>query len=668
MLRGAGAAVVAAVAMATSIGFAGSAQASRVAAVRSSTVGQRPSSFAFQPITMQRIDLPSNIKSARWPVFTHDDQHMMFWSSGELWITTLEGTDVHCLTCGLANDPDISGLGLADFATPFPDGKRVLIEEDAQIVSSGMVVLDCEPSLIDCQSRRLVPVNYSQAEPLVIPPGGASSLPQIGVPHVAAHAQLSPDGQYVGFSEARSDAIEAMIVGKLQLEGDEYVVADPRVINPPGPTSPTDPNVAAWSDSSALYEFKTFTDGGADATYVQGGGSTLMGVRTWSVNLATGQRTLLASHPDWNEDNGVSPNGKLMSLFSDRTVHYVDWVSGLLPVRSFIDAPGSATVAAATGGSSECMGPMWLLPSTGDDNGELMGEPLVDYSYPGVHVVDTLAESSQWSPDGTMIALNTIDDPTGEAAPFLLVADLTAVKPSQPLPAVSAEPGSWAPAPADYHGAMGYDGKVTLDGPGGGTVTVDYGGLPGALEGSWSETYDNYSDNGKDFVNGTVAVTALDAALGPATYSAHLTMTGADTGSDDIDIQMSSSGITGHAQSTYDGNTVTGPAAVETGPEASGGARSACPSMLPKEPALRATKTRVGHGSYRIKVTVSIAGAGANELGVDTQPVNHATIKIGRKQIYTNSAGVVTVKAKRSQEFSVSAGDTLLPTSGRLRH
>jgi hypothetical protein len=642
-----------------------------VAAVGSAAGDADAASFAFQPITIQRINLPSSITGARWPVFTTDGKHLLFWSAGELWITKLHGGGVRCLTCALANDPNPEGsagsAGLATLATPFPDGKRVLIEEDAQVASSGLVVLECSPSVVDCRSRQLVPVDYSGAEPAVIPPGGAVSTPQLGFQHVAAHAQLSQDGKYVGFSQARSDSIEAMIVGRLQRAGSQYVVTDPRVINPPGPTSPTDPNVGGWSESSALMEFKTFTHGGADATYVEVGGPSLFGVDVWSVNLATGRRTRLASHPDWNEDNGVSPNGKLLSLFSDRTMHYVDWLGGLMPVRDFIDAPGSAMSAAAGGGSSECMGPMWLLPSSGDQGGALAGEPIVDYRYPGVHVVDTLAESSQWSPNGTMIALNTMDDPTGQAAPFLLVAHLTAVKPSRPLRAVSSQPGSWAPSPVNYHGAIGHDGTVTLHGPGGGTVTIQYGGSPGGVAGRWSETYANYSDDGRDFVNGTVTITSSNAATGPGSYTSDLTMTGAHTGSDKADLTMSSNGITGHAESTYNGHTVTGPPPIATGPAAQGGPKSSCPNMLPKEPSLHVTAISLGHGRYRLKVTVRIAGAGANEAAVDVEPVYHAKVRIGRRTIYTNHDGAATVKIERSRRVTISAGDTLKPALANLR-
>jgi hypothetical protein len=75
----------------------------------------------------------------------------------------------------------------------------VFLEEDEQTSTSGMVVLTCSPSVVDCRQRRLVPVDYTAAEATAIPPGGAVGKPQIGLT-VAAHAQLSPDG-HVGFSE-----------------------------------------------------------------------------------------------------------------------------------------------------------------------------------------------------------------------------------------------------------------------------------------------------------------------------------------------------------------------------------------------------------------------------------------------------------------------------------
>src|SRR4051794_7019947 len=66
--------------------------------------------FAFQPIRIQRITLPSAVTSAGWPVFAHDGRHLLFFSTGsgtaggstgtganaELWITSLKGGGARC--------------------------------------------------------------------------------------------------------------------------------------------------------------------------------------------------------------------------------------------------------------------------------------------------------------------------------------------------------------------------------------------------------------------------------------------------------------------------------------------------------------------------------------------------------------------------------------------
>lgn len=506
--------------------------------------------FAFQPITIQRINLPGRVTDAMWPAFTPDGRHLLFFSANELWITGLRHGGAHCLSCGLANDPKVAGI--PNLATPFPDGKRVLFGGDGEPGTTG--VLECAPSVVDCRHRQILPVDFSNADPSPVATGGVVTTPQVNYGG-AYQARLSPDGKYIGFSEIRSDSIAVMVIARLKRARRRYVLTNPRVINPPAPTSVFDTNVDAWSDGSALVEFKGFSHGGADATYVSVGGPALLNPDVWSVNLATGVRTRLTAGPDWEEDNGVSPNGRLLSVWSFRTMHYVDWLAGLLPVRDFIDSPGAAMAASTLNGAA-CSAPMWLLPSSGDRGGALAGEPIVDYRYPHVHVTDNLSAGSQWSPDGTMIALSTTNDATGRAAPFLLVAHLTALKPTKPLTPVSSATGSWAPSPGGYHGAMGFDGSVILHGPGGGTVTVDYGGTPGALAGQWSETYDHYSDNGRDFVTGTVAISGSAVA---GTIGVHLTMTGADTGSDSADLDFGPNGTSGTAKSTYDGHTITGP-------------------------------------------------------------------------------------------------------------
>lgn len=627
-----------------------------------------PAPFAFQPIQIQRISLPSSIKSAGWPVFANDSRHVLFFSTGtdtaggstgtgataELWITGLDGKGARCLSCGVANDPRAQGEGEI---TPFPDGKRVFFGSFFQPGASTYAVLDCSPSVVDCRSAGIQPVDFSAAEPAAVPPGGAVLSPQLNSGGAYA-AKLSQDGVHVGFSDIRTDSIETMVVGTLKRSSDTYAVTDPRVINPPAPTSASDDNIDHWSESGALFEFKTFTDGGADATYVESGGPHLLNPDVWSVNLATGKRTRLTSHPDYDEDNAVSPNGKLLALWSNRTMHMTDWFGGLLPVRDFIDTPAALMSLGLSSSNKRCHGPMWVLPSSGDRGGTLAGQPIVDYAVPHVFVTNNLTGWPQWSPDGTRLALNTTSNTAGPGypahAPFVLVARFGAMKASKPLPAVSSQPGSWAVAPADYHPATGYSGTRTFNGPGGGTVTVQYGGMPGILSGQWSETYAGYSENGRDFVNGTVSIEATGPEVG--SYSANLTMTGAHTGT--TQVQMDQGGAV-QGKSTYDGHTVSGPSTEQAG-------KGACPGIQPNKPALRVTARRLAGGrGYRIRVTASVADMGPNEGAVDTQPVYHALVRVGRTRAYTDRRGIALLRV-RGGRVMVGAGDTLAPASHRL--
>jgi hypothetical protein len=75
----------------------------------------------------------------------------------------------------------------------------------------------------------------------------------------------------------------------------------------------------------------------------------------------------------------------------------------------------------------------------------------------------------------------------------------------------------------------------------------------------------------------------------------------------------------------------------------------------------------LGHGTYRVKVTARVGSMGANEAAVDTQPVYHATVRLGTATTYTNRAGTAIIKPRRDRKLTVTAGDTLKPISLTLK-
>ncbi len=620
----------------------------------------------FEPIRLQRINLPPQITEASTPVFTRDGRHLMFFSDEHLWLVGSDGRYPYCLSCGLANQPALPATEQEGFAAEFPDGKRVFFG-----AAGSVAVLECSPSVIDCAIRQIFPVDLSAARPSgVVAPGGTEPTGAIDLGG-ASSPKLAPDGVHIAFSDVRSDAAELMIIATLHRQPGKYVITDPRVVNPPGPSSITDTNPLTWSASTALYEFKTFADGGADATYAEVGGPATLNPDVWEVNLATGKRTRLTANPDWDEDDAPSPDGRSIVVESDRTMHRTDMLGGLLPVRGFIDAPQVSIYASyyvAGPVDRQCDLQPWLLPAGGDSNAQLMGQPIQPYAGGDVHAANNVSGWPQWSPDGTEIALNTESYTTNRSAPYLVVAHLTARRPSRPLPIVSSQPGSWAPGPASYHGAIESEQPVVLHGLSSGTATVVYSGL-GVISGEYSVVYNDYSDDGRDFVSGTSTVTNPMILTGPIRIDTNLTMTGADTGYSHIHLTLSGSSstpvtATGTAVTSYDGTTISGPPHVP----------APCPAALPRAPHLKLTAHLARHRRRReivVHVSAAVAGAGANEAGVDTQSVWDATITVNRRTTHTNRSGVtiLPVPPNRGGRFLITAraGDTLVAARTRIR-
>jgi hypothetical protein len=464
-----------------------------------------------------------------------------------------------------------------------------------------------------------------------------------------------------------------MVVAKFTRQGESYVAEDARVINPPGPTSLTDPSVENWSRGSALYELKSFTRGGAGVTYVQVGGEHAMNVDVWEVDLKSGARTRLTEAPDWDEDLAVSPDGNTMAIYSNRTYHVFDWTGGLLPHRGFIDSPiAGALSGLVNNGRSHnfCGGPMWLLPASGDAGGSIAGQPIANYKDPNARVTVHVGGAPMWNPQSTMFALQLSTPPGGgvyasKTPPYVLVAELAARKPTTPQPVVTSEVGAWAGNTLDYHPSFGYEGTVKLSGSGGGSVTLTFNPVIGVQMGTFSAKYENYSEDGKTFLNGTKAVDVRKVGLGEARFTADLMMSGERTGAVVGDLTFYSAGpdgntpyptSTGTFTVTYDGTTVSGPPSWLDDPS------NACPpGQEVRAPQLVALAERSGDDSYKVQVTASVAGSGTSQNEIDTRPVRHALIDGGGQQVYTDDTGVATVTVRAPTQFTVTAGDTLIP-------
>jgi hypothetical protein len=101
------------------------------------------------------------------------------------------------------------------------------------------------------------------------------------------HWHLAPDGVHIGWMEVRADGT-VMVVARLERQDDRYVAADPRAINPPGPSSSTYDNADRWENLTQLYELKSFTPDGRGVVAVALPNNNVDMIR---IDLATGRST-----------------------------------------------------------------------------------------------------------------------------------------------------------------------------------------------------------------------------------------------------------------------------------------------------------------------------------------------------------------------------------------
>jgi hypothetical protein len=476
----------------------------------------------FEAIHRDFVNLPAGVMP--WaPNWAPDGVHIVFhdYNNSAEWFADANGGNARCLSCGWADRPAITGT----FTYVFPDNRRMLLANE---LGDAVDVLECAPSLFGCSQHQYLPVDLSAD---TIPP--AQNLGR-------RTYHLAPDGVHLAYSMVRTDAL-IMMISELQRTATGYAAVNHRVINPPGPSGPTDFGGDGWTNWGQLYEFKSFADSGRSALIV---GEPADGrVAMLKVDLATGATTRLSGNLDWNEDGGIAPDGSSLVLASWRSMNRLT-VFGMLPMaRPFFMYPLGAAIAIHYVSSHQgfaCDLQPWLLGAEGDRGGALMGQPIDPYRAGNDIAGNNLAGAAFWSPDSTRILVQErqLTPPPAGANPYvaqkgtapsrLLVARLDRT-PTAPPPVVSSAVGAWAPTPAAFQGAYGKPHVATISGAAGGTALVQYGGNIAA--GQYSVAYRNFSDDGKDFLSGIELVTGSPVAR--LEYQPSLTTTdatGAQTG------------------------------------------------------------------------------------------------------------------------------------------
>lgn len=452
---------------------------------------------APEPLQVDVVPLPPNVQSAETPWFTVDGSRLLFSvilagvPGQQIATIAPDGSDFRCLTCPLAT-PGVAPLWKP---IPFRDGRRVVVRvgEQTPLAAADHGILECRPSVLDCQQAVVVPV-----EP-----------PSAGDPNVSQderELRPAPDGLHVGVTQIRSGT-PVSIVGRLERLADRYEIRDARVV-------------------SAVGELKQFTPDQRAviiAAYAQNpyGAANPDAVR---VDLADGRVSRVTNHPDYDEPVELSPDGEWFAVGSGRGGDFLS-VFSQVPRPGFLNVAMETVVGFFFATQRAPLLEPWLVDrwgARGDYKGQLLNPGAFAEGWEGRMIMN-------WSPDGTRIAFweaPISPGPDWQGGPSRLVVTTLTSRTPTTLPAPQPMPSlDWAPSVAGYvpppHDPTSRAGAFS------GTATVSY--VPGTVH-QLAVTWTDFSDDGRDFIDGTERFEFVPGTLGRMTWDADVRLHGCRQG------------------------------------------------------------------------------------------------------------------------------------------
>lgn len=628
----------------------------------------------FYAIDNQKIPIPEGVYVHN-AVWTPKGDHILFQDfntpTGQEWLADVNGqeiSNVRCLTCDHEDRPYFSMPG---FAYMFPDEKRLHL---STMLGNETYILECTPNIYQCDSHRYVPISMNDD--------------RLGYPDIGARTfHLAPDGEHVGYTLQRLDSL-LMIIARLEKISDsEYAYVDHKVVNPPSALNPWSRDSTLWASGGVLYEIKSFADAGRSILALgQRNGISYDQIK---IDLHTGEITTIGGGPDWDEDGAISPDGTLDVVGSWRTMHRLDPLGLFQGSRPFIAAPVDAIFAQVYMSSAKALGcdlQPWLIPGTGDRDGQYLGQPLSPYTGGNYFAGNNLPGFRMWHPDSTRVLLqprsleplppgaSNYAQNFGATPPYLLIANINRT-PTEPKPIVSSQPGAWATSIYEYEGNWGHfhQGIHTVDGQFGGTATIN---ILGNLAWSYSSVqYNDFSDQFPDVaVNGKTSL--LGSTLTGLSYTSNLIAhddTGLAIGNEDIGVSFDPNfnqiltllgirtaeppfSVTGHASSTWRGQQASGLALVKP-----------CPELFPQRPDLRIKIKSYGANTLKVKVIGKVKDPSTGQT--DIRPVSGATVTLSNQTKTSNINGiaVLTIPDNTSdRKITATAGNTFKRASIRF--
>ena len=475
----------------------------------------------------------------------------------QLGIIDLDGSDFRCLTCG-------TGLisGNLKVGQRLRDGQRLLVAGNNN-ANPRWNILECTPSVLDCQSAVMLPIQ--------LPPNPDPTAPilQYRVPHVTY------DDQWFIWTEVRlrgpGGNLSAM--GRLVRQADHYAVQDARVIAPPIPSLAIGTDPAVWRNFTQPFEAKeAVVRGGLD--WVMAGTPGAGHYDNFAIDLTDGSVRPMTTHPDHDEGVNFSPDEQWAVVSSSRTDNrveflgllprppYIDWIAFSLHFVAIAGAPSDGVSPGGDPNERDCYLDPWMLDrwfERGDYVGQRLLTPADGWQ--------SAAGGFEFSPDGTRLSITELQwrrlTPPGTTLPGRLriftLPNREPIAPAAVVPIVAAPEPTWAIRYEDWLVPDTF-GITVIPGAAAGTATIT-NDFADTLSGSARVEFAGYSDDGVTFLDGVEEIRIPVLVLNGAEYEVDLTLSGARSGrmQGELFYDFLGDTNTGEVVTTLDGRTISGP-------------------------------------------------------------------------------------------------------------
>jgi hypothetical protein len=452
-------------------------------------------------------------------------------SNGDAW---------KCLTCGAALG---AGVIAADFTYPPPHalpGDRQVLVGNGILTCTGPHGTAYEVSDPRCRAddTHIYPI-YWNGSPL----GGASSSSPFGN---GREWRLSPDGVHLAWDSLFF--ISRIAFGENAFEGAlAYNPAGPRFdltnvyyLPQPTPWTVEPGNQLKFTPRAMIGELRGWSSDGQSILGIQSYESD--SIDAWATSLTTGQSEPLTDHAEYTDPMFMSPDGKWFIAEEVAGSGRLDFISGMEGIPPITDLLTTAYVSGIRNDMNRRFFLPWLVDPARQQSDQINagGDPNWNAAADPVWLADSTAvvwaENLACGANSPSHQCSDFTEPGGRNS-RVMIARFTTLPPSTPrapAPISNTAPASWAvpytgqalPPSVEFIPA----GTYTINGAvrGYATVTVTNDATGTAIQ-SIQATYNNYSDNGRDVINGTESV-QNDTTPGNVTWNDDLTLSGQSSG------------------------------------------------------------------------------------------------------------------------------------------